>query len=101
MVSFKTVSRRGAVWTVAVSALTWAACSSTPILDEHHGRALASNTDKMIANPEAGTLPDDGVTEIEGATVEGTLDRYRTRQDNKPSTSLPQSILLQGLSSSR
>ena len=55
----------------------------------------------MIANPEAGTLPDDGVTEIEGATVEGTLDRYRTRQDNKPSTSLPQSILLQGLSSSR
>jgi hypothetical protein len=87
--------------TTLVLCLGLLGCESTPILDKHYGDATRANKERMIANPEAGMEPNDGVIEIEGATVENSLKRYRREQTQAPKRNLPQSILLQGAPSSR
>ena len=76
------------------------ACQTPSAVDEHFGEAHAANKTRMIANPEAGVEPDDGVTDLEGVTVEGTLERYRREQRSSQRKVMPTSILLQGMPSS-
>ena len=100
------ISRRnsGHLFVTIAAALAAAGigCETTSHIDETFGLATKTYKEKMIANPEAGTTPDDGVIEIEGTTVEQSLKRYRTKQTRTPTTTaLPRSILTQGVSSSR
>ena len=73
-----------------------AGCETNSRLDEHYGDAVRANRIAMTANPDAGMQPNDGVTELEGATVEATLDRYRRTQTEPADTDMPTSILIQG-----
>ncbi len=77
------------------------ACESTSRVDEHFGDAVRANRLAMTANPDAGTQPSNGVTEMEGTTVEGTLDRYRSAQTRTPQSNMPTSILMQNAPRSR
>ena len=102
MVISRRTSRLKFVTIVAALAAAGVGCETTSHIDETFGLATKTNNEKMIANPEAGTTPDDGVIEIEGATVETSLKRYRTKQTRTPNTTaLPRSILSQGASTSR
>jgi hypothetical protein len=73
------------------------ACETPSRVDDHFGEAYAANKERMIANPEAGTEPNDGVTDLEGVTVEGTLERYRRQQTQSQGKDFPTSILIQGM----
>ena len=68
-------------------------------VEEHYGEAFHANNQRMIADPNAGQEPTDGITAFEGSTVETTLVRYRRQQEKAPSKVLPNSILQQALSS--
>jgi predicted metal-dependent hydrolase len=80
-----------------VSLFFTVACETPSRVDDHRGEAFAANKKRMIANPEAGMEPNDGVNEIEGVTVEGSLERYRRQQQQTPKQDLPASILIQGM----
>jgi len=73
------------------------ACETPSRVDDHRGEAFAAAKQRMIANPEAGTEPNDGVNDIEGVTVEGSLERYRREQTRSQGKDLPTSILIQGM----
>jgi type IV pilus biogenesis protein CpaD/CtpE len=73
------------------------ACETPSRVDDHFGDAYRANKQRMVANPEAGMEPDDGMTDFEGTTVEGTLERYRREQTRSQKKDLPTSILIQGM----
>jgi hypothetical protein len=72
-------------------------CASN--VEKHWGESVASVNEKMIADPEAGKAPDDGVSELEGVTVEGALTRYRKEQVAPAKKNLEKSILSSGVTS--
>ena len=49
------------------------ACETPSRVDDHFGDAYREAKQRMIANADAGKEADDGINEIEGVTVEGTL----------------------------
>jgi len=73
------------------------ACETPTRVDEHFGDAFRANKQLMVANPEAGKAPSDGINEIEGVTIEGTLERYREAQTQSRDSNFPTSILIQGM----
>ena len=76
-------------------------CETPPSrVTENFGKAYESNNSAMLANPDAGQDPADGVTLFEGVTVENALRQYRREQVKPVSKSLPSSILEQAVSGS-
>jgi hypothetical protein len=72
-------------------------CASA--VDEHWGESYASLTEQMIIDPEAGAVPDDGVSELQGTTVEGVMSRYRREQEKPPDKTFLESVLEAGMTS--
>jgi len=80
----------------ALSSLSCLGCASA--VQEHWGEAFEANKTAMIANPDAGQEPDDGVTDFEGTTVETVMEQYRKDQTKTRSKkAIPTSILIQGM----
>ena len=69
-------------------------CASN--VEKHWGEAYAENNAAMIANPQAGQMEDDGITDLEGVTVEHVIEQYRKGQQQPKSRDIPTSILIQG-----
>ena len=74
-------------------------CASNNV-EKHFGEAYAENNAAMIADPEAGHVADDGVSDLEGTTVETVMDTYRKGQRQPKSKNIPTSVLIQGMSGS-
>ena len=77
---------------MCVAALVAFGCASN--VGKHFGESYHSVTEEMIANPDAGLQPDDGVIELEGETVENVMTRYRKGQTRTMPQALPTSILM-------
>jgi type IV pilus biogenesis protein CpaD/CtpE len=73
-------------------------CASN--VEKHWGEAYAENNAAMIADPEAGQSEDDGVSDLEGVTVEHVIEQYRKGQQQPTSRKVPTSILIQSGSGS-
>jgi len=71
-------------------------CASN--VEKHFGEAYAENNAAMIADPEAGHVVDDGITDLEGTTVETVMETYRKGQSQQKSKNVPTSVLIQGMS---
>jgi type IV pilus biogenesis protein CpaD/CtpE len=78
----------------ALACICSAGCASN--VGKHWGEAYAENNAAMIANPEAGQPEDDGISDLEGVTVEHVIEQYRKGQQQPKSKHLPTSILIQG-----
>ena len=78
----------------ALSFVCTVGCASH--VEKHWGEAYAENTAAMIVDPDAGQLQDDGVSDLEGVTVEKVIEQYRKGQEQPKSRSIPTSILIQG-----
>ena len=72
----------------------------TSRVSENFGNSHRTNSQNMLANPDAGQDAGDGVTPFEGVTVENALQKYRREQVKAPSKNMPGSILQQAGSSS-
>ena len=80
----------------ALSSLSCLGCASA--VQEHWGEAFEANKAAMIANPDAGQEPDDGITDFEGTTVETVMEQYRKDQGQpRGQKKFPTSILIQGM----
>ena len=77
-----------------------AGCETPSAVSDHWGEAFHANNERMIANPEAGEQPADGVTAFEGTTVENALKQYRREQSKPASYTAPPMIMNQAGSSS-
>jgi hypothetical protein len=75
-----------------VIALVGLGCVSSEV-GQHHGESFTSLNEQMIANPHAGEQPDDGVSSLEGKTVEDVLTRYRKGQVETTPDGLPPSMI--------
>jgi type IV pilus biogenesis protein CpaD/CtpE len=78
--------------------VTGVGCASN--VEKHFGEAYAENNAAMIADPEAGHVIDDGVSDLEGTTVEHVMETYRKGQKQQKSKNIPTSVLIQGMSGS-
>ena len=74
-------------------------CKSDGGIAEHYGDAFYANSERMVANPDAGKEDGTGAVDFEGNTVETVLTRYRRGQVEAQTTNLPTSILQQAGSS--
>jgi len=83
--------------TIAIGALGLMLAGCASEVSKHWGEAYLANTSEMIANPEAGYEPDDGMVDFEGGTVETVMERYRKEQTQSRSKQIPTSILIQGM----
>ncbi len=79
---------------IAIAAVSLAAFGCASNVEKHFGEAQTEVTQRMIANPEAGNVPDDGIIEFEGETVESVMANYRKAQTKTKSEILPQSMIL-------
>jgi hypothetical protein len=79
---------------MCVTALAAFGCASN--VEKHFGESYHAVTEQMIANPEAGQQPDDGVTVLEGETVENVMEQYRKGQTRTKSQTLPSSMITTG-----
>jgi type IV pilus biogenesis protein CpaD/CtpE len=80
----------------AIAALTCIftiGCASN--VEKHWGEAYAENNAAMVADPDAGQLEDDGISDLEGVTVEHVIEQYRKGQRQHKSRDVPTSILIQ------
>jgi hypothetical protein len=73
-------------------------CASN--VEKHWGEAYAENNAAMIADPDAGQSEDDGISDLEGVTVENVIEQYRKGQRQPKSREVPTSILIQSGSDS-
>jgi hypothetical protein len=64
-------------------------------VEKHWGEAYAENNAAMIADPDAGQLQDDGISDLEGVTVENIIEQYRKGQEQPKSKTIPTSIVFQ------
>jgi type IV pilus biogenesis protein CpaD/CtpE len=84
---------------ICIAALCGVGCASN--VKKHWGEAYEANTTAMIANPDAGQEPDDGVSDLEGTTVETVMEQYRKEQtQSRAKKNFPTSILIQGMAGS-
>ncbi|HEY5658575.1 MAG TPA: hypothetical protein VIY27_12375 [Myxococcota bacterium] len=87
--------------TIAIGILSLFAAGCASEVSKHWGEAYQQNKAAMIANPEAGTEPDEGVVDFEGGTVETVMERYRKEQTQSRDQKMPTSILIQGMGGSK
>ena len=78
---------------LGISVLFAFGCESN-YLEKHFGETFQETTRQMVANPDAGKQPDDGITELEGETVENVMSQYRRGQTIQKSDSMPNSIVI-------
>jgi len=84
---------------IGIAALCCVGCASNVV--KHWGEAYEANTTAMIANPDAGQEPDDGVMDLEGTTVETVMEQYRKEQtQTRSKKNFPTSVLIQGMAGS-
>ena len=76
-----------------------ALCGCETNSEKHFGEAHRAVTAQMIANPDAGKQPADGVSELEGETVENVMTQYRKGQTEVKSDALPSAMIGTGTSS--
>jgi hypothetical protein len=92
---------RSMLCATGLALLFGAGCESPSPVSEHWGDAYHANNERMVANPDAGEEPADGVTAFEGTTVENALKQYRREQAKPTSYKAPGMILNQGGSKSK
>ena len=85
---------------VCVIAVLGLACATSEV-GQHWSESYTSLNDQMIANPDAGQQADDGVSSLEGKTVEDVMTRYRKGQVETPPVGLPASIVMGASAGSR
>jgi hypothetical protein len=79
--------------TAVFGAICSLGCASNT--ERHWGEAYAENNASMIADHEAGQAADDGISDLEGVTVEHVVEQYRKGQEQPKSDEVPTSILIQ------
>lgn len=77
----------------ALACICSTGCASN--VEKHWGEAYAENNAAMVADPDAGQAEDDGISDLEGVTVEHVIEQYRKGQRQQKSTDIPTSILIQ------